>query len=86
MPPHGVLADYVPFYFTPLARDFRRDPEDPEKIERYQAEALVHVHLPAKALLGIICYTEAVAEGLRRQAHDMDLNLKIVTRPGWYFR
>jgi hypothetical protein len=28
------------------ARDFRRDVEDPGKIERYQAEALIHQHMP----------------------------------------
>lgn len=27
-------------------RDFKRDPDDPEKVERYQAEALVYRHLP----------------------------------------
>lgn len=27
-------------------RDLKRDPEDPAKFERYQAEALVHRHLP----------------------------------------
>ncbi len=28
------------------SRDFRHDPEDPGKKERYQAEALIHLHLP----------------------------------------
>jgi hypothetical protein len=37
------------------ARDFRHDPEDPGKKERYQAEALVHRHLPVAGLLGIGC-------------------------------
>lgn len=38
------------------ARDFRNDPEDPGKKERYQAEALIHRHLPVTALLGIVCH------------------------------
>jgi hypothetical protein len=42
--------------------DFRRDPEDPGKLSRYQAEALVHRHLPVSGLLGIACYDEAVRE------------------------
>lgn len=123
-PPGGTLADYVPFYFTPLSPmllmiktgyhgaiqrsmdeivilvsslhrlienqlrffftdrhaiyetsnffsdladlrhvpwdllqecDFRGDPEDPGKIERYQAEALVHQYVPISALKGIVC-------------------------------
>ncbi len=38
-------------------RDFKRDESDPEKMERYQAEALVYNHLPANALRGLVCYT-----------------------------
>jgi hypothetical protein len=34
-------------------RDFKRDPDDPAKFERYQAEALVHQHVPIAAILGI---------------------------------
>ena len=41
-------------------RDFRRDEDDPEKVERYQAEALVHRDLPVAALLGAIFYSDAV--------------------------
>ena len=41
-------------------RDFRNDPEDPSKKERYQAEALVHKYLPIDALLGLVCYNDAV--------------------------
>ena len=37
------------------ARDFRRDVDDPEKIERYQAEALVYWHVPVAGLLGVAC-------------------------------
>jgi hypothetical protein len=43
-------------------RDFKRDPDAPEKIERYQAEALVHEHVPLDALLGLVCYTETVKD------------------------
>ena len=34
------------------ARDFKRDPDDPAKFERYQAEALVYRHCPVSGLLG----------------------------------
>ena len=36
-------------------RDFRRDSDRPEKTELYQAEALVHRHLPPAHLNGIVC-------------------------------
>ena len=42
-------------------RDFRRDPEDPGKLERYQAEALVHQQMQMNALLGIACNSDNVA-------------------------
>lgn len=46
-------------------RDFKRDPNDPGKFERYQAEALVHQHLPTTALAGIVCHGEAQKMGCR---------------------
>jgi hypothetical protein len=41
------------------SRDFRRDAEDPDRIARYQAEALVHRHMPASLIRGVACYDEA---------------------------
>ena len=67
------------------ARDFRRDPEDPAKFERYQAEALVHRHLPVNGLLGIICYTDNLKRTIELQLQALKLNLPVYTRPGWYF-
>jgi hypothetical protein len=153
-PPGGVLADYVPFYFTPLspmlyniktgyhgatqrdmdeivilvsslptlvnrglaffftdrhaiyntvnffsdladihhlpwkqlrACDFKKNPEDPDKFERYQAEALVHQHVPIDALIGVVCYNESVKTmidtELARQAHDLEIKVY----PRWFF-
>lgn len=67
------------------ARDFKRDPDDPEKFERYQAEALVHRHLPVSALLGIACHGSAQEEWLRQEMDKRGLSLKTVVKPGWYF-
>jgi len=67
------------------SRDFQRDPNDPGKFERYQAEALVHKHLPLDALIGAVCYSDSVAEDLRDQAKDRGLKLTIAAKPGWYF-
>ena len=33
------------------SRDFKRDPEDPGKFERYQAEALIYKYLPIDGVL-----------------------------------
>lgn len=47
-------------------RDFRNDPDDPSKKERYQAEALVHKHLPVDALTGFACYSDQGAQDADR--------------------
>ena len=66
-------------------RDFRRDPDDPEKMERYQAEALVYRHVPMDALIGIGCNCDQVAADVQRMVSDHGLKLRSVARPGWYF-
>ena len=66
-------------------RDFRRDPDDPAKFERYQAEALVFQHLPIQGILGIVCYTEALKQAIDQQIRSRGLNLDVYARTGWYF-
>lgn len=67
-------------------RDFRRDPEDPRKVERYQAEALIYRHLPVEGLLGIICYSDELKNKLDTQIARMGLELSVHVRKGWYFQ
>ena len=152
--PHGMLNDYVPFYFTPFSpmlynihtgrggvahvanadivilvsslhritelglpfvftdrhaytitanyynelsrlnaidwpllqqRNFQRDPNDPEKVERYQAEALIYDQVPVQALLGAVCYTTDVKTELQEQAAALGVQLDIHCMPQWYF-
>jgi hypothetical protein len=66
-------------------RDFKRSPDDPGKIERYQAEALVHKTMPCSALQGVVCYNETVKHRLEQQISERNLQLRIVVQPGWYF-
>lgn len=152
VPPHGTLADYVPFYFTPFSpmvyriltgrgvtqrgrpelcfivsslphlessnigficadrhaslataqfltgadalnglpwqawqsRDFERDPSRPEDFERYQAEVLVHRHVPLAGIQGIVCYDRLIHDSVIGLAAGRAPNLKVVVRPGWY--
>jgi hypothetical protein len=79
--------DYLSAIDWPLLqqRNFQRDPDDPEKIERYQAEALIHRYVPIQALLGAICYTPQVQLELQQQAVELGGELDIHCRPSWYF-
>ena len=65
-------------------RDFKRDPEDPGKVERYQAEALVHRHLPMKSVAGIVCYNDAVKATMQREAEAQGHALQVISKPGWF--
>jgi hypothetical protein len=65
-------------------RDFARDPDHPERFDKYQAEALVHRHLPADALLGVFCYTKVVEARIAAHAEECGLDLKVACRPHWY--
>lgn len=67
------------------SRDFKRNPEDLAKFERYQAEALVHRHLPTAMLSGIVCHSDQVKRDIERQLQTRPLNLQVIVRPKFYF-
>ena len=66
-------------------RDFARDPDDPAKFERYQAEALIYRHCPVSALLGIVCYHDELKSDIEQLLEHRNINLKVVSRSGLYF-
>lgn len=66
-------------------RDFKRDPDDPEKFERYQAEALIHDHCPVGALSGVICHSTSAKAILDREIQKRKLDLPVRVKPEWYF-
>jgi hypothetical protein len=67
------------------SRDFKHDPEDPGKKERYQAEALVHGHVPVEALLGIVGYDIPSKEAVERDLASRGITLRVLAQPHWYF-
>jgi hypothetical protein len=68
------------------SRDFKRDPvKDPGKFERYQAEALVHKHVPISALLGLACCNQHRESQISGQLSTAGVDLKTIARPDWYF-
>ncbi len=66
-------------------RDFKRDSDDPRKMERYQAEALIFQHLPIQGVLGIVCYTEELKQSIEDEIQTRGLHLPVYARTGWYF-
>jgi hypothetical protein len=66
-------------------RDFSRDNNDLAKMERYQAETLVHRHLPIDSLLAIACYNSTERDRVDALVQGARLGLNVVSRPGWYF-
>ena len=67
------------------SRDFKREPDDPGKLVRYQAEALVHVHVPVDALVGFAGLSDGVVQQIQSLADGAGVTLPIAKRPGWYF-
>lgn len=66
-------------------RDFKRDPEDPEKVERYQAEALGHRHIPVEALLGVACFNGAAKARINDDIAATGTEIRTILTPTWYF-
>ena len=67
------------------SRNFKTDDADPGKQVRYQAEALVHQHVPLETLRSIVCYDDEVRERLQDQAQTVGVEIPIQTAPTLYF-
>lgn len=66
-------------------RDFKHDPDDPGKKERYQAEALIWRHLPIDALLGICCYSDEINQEIQAELAKRQLKMQTIVQRNWYF-
>jgi hypothetical protein len=66
-------------------RDFKRDTNDLGKVERYEAEALVHKFLPVEALRGIACANASVAATVSEQVAMRGLSVAVQVKPNWHF-
>ncbi len=67
------------------SRDFRHDPNDLGKSDRYQAEFLVYRHLPVDALDQVVCYDSQTRCAVSTIVDTIGLNLDVVTKPELYF-
>jgi hypothetical protein len=66
-------------------RNFQRSADDPDKIERYQAEALIAQHVPVSSLIGAVCYTDVLKLELEKQVAARGLGLDVHKMTEWYF-
>jgi hypothetical protein len=66
------------------AKDFKRDPDDPAKMERYQAETLVHKILPPVALGGIITYDRVTQATVAEAVATAQLATPVRVHSSWY--
>lgn len=67
------------------SKNFKTDDADPGKQLRYQAEALVHEHVPLNALLGMACYNDEVKQQIEAMMQARAQNMSVKTLPKWYF-
>lgn len=65
--------------------DFSRDPNDPDKADRYQAEALVYKRVPLTSLEAIVCYNEKVEAKIVRMIEDV-CDIRLLIRKEWYYK
>jgi len=65
--------------------DFRVDHNNPEKKERYMAEALVNHSMTCDSLLGVACCNEAVKSDINQILVAAGKSMKVLSKPDWYF-
>lgn len=53
--------------------------------ELKQAEFLVYQHLPANALMGIVCHNDEIANFVRNAVQQANSNLQVVVKPEYYY-
>lgn len=92
---HAVAANTNYFTAAPdLARldwpaiqskDFKRQMNDLDRTRRYQAECLVHEHVPMAAILGIACKDEARVKLVEQEVTACGQAVKVAARSNWYF-
>lgn len=67
------------------ARDFRRDPNDPGKMERYEAEALARDFVPAGAIFGAYCYDDVVEAEISGIVTNAGSAMRVIANAKMFF-
>ena len=67
------------------ARNFKRDPNDPGKMERYEAEDLAHGHVPTAAFVGAYAYDDAVAAQVTSIVAQAGSAMRVIANSKMFF-
>ena len=67
------------------ARDFKRNNDELDKVERYQAEALVYRHLPAGMLEAIVCHGKKEQAKVQALVNAAGTDVKVSSNSRMYF-
>jgi hypothetical protein len=65
-------------------RDFKKDPNNPAKTEKYQAEALVHTEVPMSAIQAIITYSPTEQARIQAEASAAGVAIQVLSKAGLY--
>lgn len=67
------------------SKNFKKDAQNPERVERYQAEALIHGRVPLAGLRGVAVFNEQVREAVQKDVDKSGTPLLVRSMPSWYF-
>lgn len=67
------------------SKNFRRDPDDPGKVERYEAEALALNHVPTEALIGGYAFNNECRDKIVAQLPEEFGDFKIAVNSKVFF-
>lgn len=68
------------------ARDFKYDPERPDKMDRYQAEALVHRKVRVTDILAIAAFSDTAVDRVKGMAEAVESDVQVTRKRSWFFR
>ena len=67
------------------ARIWRKTLEEPDRMERRQAEVLVHGQVPWSAMMGVAAKSEDVKARVEAVLSKLGQSTPVAVRPDWYF-
>jgi hypothetical protein len=80
------LADLDKIDWNIIQRtDFKNEPGDTDKQRRYQAEFLVHGHVPVESIESLNVYNEKAANFVKKELAKTSLLLQVNIMPQYFF-